>query len=607
MGIFCLENKSKKKEYYELMGKHLKQNFDLNFEVNIETALFRKYFTQLKGDYECMENTNYSWISYLLEKLNDDRGIIIIDKSNWKQLLYDYIEGNNFFTQYLFQNEIFYTELILNHPFIKGNKEHGKHFLESEPLIFSLGMNELKTYASDNDSSQAFKTYGEGSMRFSFNSCSSSDDGKDNSLNYNLTMNMSETESIINNSEYVSKYNSYIFKKYMKIIREQLQKKEHPINVIINRFIECFKSHLMLNIDSIKNEQLNSKKRYDKGLVIVKEIQDFIETMQVALKLFYAKSIKFKYFADEKDEIINLISYLLFNNKSFYDLIYDLFKYMNNEKISELESKLVQSKNINPKDCGVHPKFCLNEDSEKFWKEYKNKPSRKTENSDKNSTEEDTSIKQKKSLKNCVTKVSKEILSEAGDDKTSYTRTPSIKNMISTSKNSIINDENFINFETQDLDRTYEGKQNIKEKLLEDLENSILPILPKIPKDNEIVLPNEPYSLAITYLKRINSYKTPLEKLTMISYISVIIMDSVDKYWENRNEEMPPNFLNLDADEIMSIYLYILYKIDFPEIVIHLEFIKHFTTSVTKQSIYGYYYSTIEGCLRYLQQTEIKK
>ena len=280
---------------------------------------------------------------------------------------------------------------------------------------------------------------------------------------------------------------------------------------------------------------------------------------------------------------------------------------MNQEKISELESKLVQSKNINPKDCGVHPKFCLNEDSEKFWKECKNKPSRKTENSDKNSTEEDTSIKQKKTLKNCVTKVSKEILSEAGDDKTSYTRTPSIKNMISTSKNSIINDENFINFETQDLDRTYEGKQNIKEKLLEDLENSILPILPKIPKDNEIVLPNEPYSLAITYLKRINSYKTPLEKLTMISYISVIIMDSVDKYWENRNEEMPPNFLNLDADEIMSIYLYILYKIDFPEIVIHLEFIKHFTTSVTKQSIYGYYYSTIEGCLRYLQQTEIKK
>ena len=280
---------------------------------------------------------------------------------------------------------------------------------------------------------------------------------------------------------------------------------------------------------------------------------------------------------------------------------------MNQEKISELESKLVQSKNITPKDCGVHPKFCLNEDSEKFWKEYKNKPSRKTENSDKNSTEEDTSIKQKKTLKNCVTKVSKEILSEAGDDKISYTRTPSIKNMISTSKNSIINDENFINFETQDLDRTYEGKQNIKEKLLEDLENSILPILPKIPKDNEIVLPNEPYSLAITYLKRINSYKTPLEKLTMISYISVIIMDSVDKYWENRNEEMPPNFLNLDADEIMSIYLYILYKIDFPEIVIHLEFIKHFTTSVTKQSIYGYYYSTIEGCLRYLQQTEIKK
>jgi len=93
--------------------------------------------------------------------------------------------------------------------------------------------------------------------------------------------------------------------------------------------------------------------------------------MQVTLKLFYTKSINFKIFADEKDEIINLISYILFNKKKFYKQLLDLFSYMNIEKKQKLGLKLKNSDDITPRKVGIGAKFCLDSVSEEYWKEYK--------------------------------------------------------------------------------------------------------------------------------------------------------------------------------------------------------------------------------------------
>jgi len=40
------------------------------------------------------------------------------------------------------------------------------------------------------------------------------------------------------------------------------------------------------------------------------KLQDFIDIIAVALKLFYMKSINYDYFEYEKDEFINLICYI---------------------------------------------------------------------------------------------------------------------------------------------------------------------------------------------------------------------------------------------------------------------------------------------------------
>ena len=605
MGISYLIDKSDKKKYYQLLRKNLRTNYENYLNYNLEYVLVRKSFTRIHPQFELLKNSisSYSWLSYLLEQLIDDKNSL---RRDWKQFLFEDIQQKLFLNQYEFQNDIYFEELSINKPKYKKNKQ-GEHFLESEPIVFTMNADELKNY-KENKNIFDIDTRLTENLNFSFNSGYREDDSE--GFLYNYTMDYDDNSSRINSPEYKMKYNSYILKKYIKIIRKHIEKKDHPIQVIIDQFIFFFGSFLKLNIDFCKNNQNDEKICSEKVLEVVKEIQNFIEIMQVTLKLFYAKSINFKIFVDEKDEIINLISYILFNKKKFYKQLLDLFSYMNNEKKEKLKLKLENSDNITPSKAGIGAKFRLDSDSEEYWKEYKNKSKDKNENSDKTSTEDETASKQRKEeLKHCIHESKEELLSKNEPDSMSYTNRQSFSKDIKSGKNNIIIDlEKSCNFEKNDFDKTYSQhfNINIKEKLENDLKGSIITNLPKEPNENEIISPDKPYSLAINYLKQITNYKVPLEKLIIISYLSELIIKSVDKYWEKRKEEMPPNFLNLDADEIMSIYLYVIYKANLITIVDQIEFIKHFTTSITKQSIFGYYYSTFEGCLRYLQKSEEK-
>ena len=368
-----------------------------------------------------------------------------------------------------------------------------------------------------------------------------------------------------------------------------------------------FENYLKLIFDFCQNNEDNEKLCYDKGLEAVNEIQNFIEIMQVALKLFYSKSINFKNFSIEKDEIINLISYILFNKKNFYNLVLLLFSEMNAKKMEKFELKLKSNENITPREIGIKPKFCLDKESEEFWEDYKNK----RKDSDKNSSTEENTTKKKEELKHYIDNSKSELLSELEKDEPdiiSDNKSIIGRKTLNTQKNIIWNNNESFNDSinnNNDLDKTFDLKAssiNIKEKLLNNLNDIILPKLPEIPNINEVIIKDEPYSLAIKYLRQIYSYKVPLEKLIIISYLSILITQSVENYWSNINEDIPSNFLNLDADEIMSIYLYIIYKLDSSSILAHLEIIKHFTTNYTKQTVLGYYYSTFEGCLRYILQ-----
>ena len=603
MGIPCLRDKSEKKIYYELLRENLKKNLEKNYQYNKEYSLVRKKFTQSKIEYEFIENINFTWISYILYKLNENNNNNLTQ--NWKNLLIIKIQKKNFFEQYKYQNELLFQEILLNKPKNQKNKKE-EHFLKGEPIVFPFDVEELRTYSGDSNSWMTNKMF-KNNSNFSFNTSMRDDDNQE--LLYSYTINFDDNENEVSKKdlEFISKYQSYILKKYIKIIRKHIEKEEHPIHIIIDLFIKYFENYLKLIIDFCKNNKNDEKLCYNKGLEAVNEIQNFIEIMQVALKLFYSKSINFKNFSIEKDEIINLISYILFNKKNFYNLVLLLFSEMNAKKIEKLELKLKSNENITPREIGIKPKFCLDKESEEFWEDYKNK----RKDSDKNSSTEENTSKKKEELKHYIDNSKSELISELEkDDQDIISDNKSIigRKTVNMQKNIIWNNNESFNDSinnNNDLDKTFDLKAssiNIKEKLLNNLNDIILPKLPEIPNINEIIIKDEPYSLAIKYLRQIYSYKVPLEKLIIISYLSILITQSVENYWSNINEDIPSNFLNLDADEIMSIYLYIIYKLDSSSILAHLEIIKHFTTNYTKQTVLGYYYSTFEGCLRYILQ-----
>ena len=584
----------------------MKLLYESNFENNIEYILKKKKFDSKREYIENVNNSDNLWKTYLLDKINEE--ILDFKIKNWKVELFEFVKETKFYNQYIFQNWIFFQErFLLNKPKTKNKKDNEEiefHFLDTEPIFSPLDLDELKSF-SKTGSSYSSKKFGETTSYFGVNSTIKENETRE--LTISLTMESIKDGN--NNPEYIAKYNSYVLKKYLKIIREHLEKESHPLRQIIKKFIKLIEIQIRIIIATIKENEDDPKKCYHLGLDIVNEIRNFIEVMQVTLKLFYSKSINYKYFKEEKDEIINLLSYIIFKDKNFYRQLKNLFSYMNSQKTKILEKKFKKSKEITPKELGVHPKFCLDKTTDEFWEEYKKKKINSSGNSseksfDKKSTGEDMIIlNRRKELKKCIEDSASEIFTEDNKQKLDVYRSWTYVNKggdVDTNDDDI------------DFDRSI-GKIkriNVKEKLLNDFEKTYLPkfpdIIPSRDSSNSLIQ-NEPYYMALYYLSQIDNYQVPLEKLIIISFLSVIIVESVDKFWDGKNADLPPDFLTISADDIMTIYLYIIYKLGYTSIAVQMEFIKYFTTTITKQSIFGYYYSTFEGCIRFLEQEDKNK
>ena len=389
----------------------------------------------------------------------------------------------------------------------------------------------------------------------------------------------------------------------------------------------------------------NNKECMKKRREIIKEIQNFIEIKQVVLKLFYSKSINYKYFIDEKDEIINLLSYILFNIQKIYKYVSKIFYFMNYEKIEKLELQFQKIGELTPKDIGINPKFCLDKETDEYMKQFMNiKNNKKINNDNKknkvsnniiNNNEGNNKGEEKIIKSNRVSRLveffesnnKKDEEENIIDDNNIINEKITFNNLdkemqenisINTEKsktkkyNKSYKNLNYFELNEEENSKTtfkledfrnniesYQDKMNIKELLINNIENECFPSLPKLPSvTNE--QQKEPYLAAINYLKQIDAYKVPLEKLIVIALISVIITDCIDKYWGLLKNDLSTKFLNIDADELMSIYLYIIYKMKMPSLFIHLDFIKYFTTPVSKQSMIGYYFTALEGCLNFI-------
>ena len=569
-----------KKSYYELLRKNMKKSYDLieTNEFNQEFSFKISQFNSTKKRtkiFDILIGETFDWKFYLLNKLEKKLNAI----GNWENELNTFIEteftDKKTYENYFLENEIFLNQFYLrNNPQQALNDSKGLH----EPLLTLLfDTNEIETYFNEiSKLPDRLRTFTNGKLRNSEKSFLS--------------------ENILDEKNQ-NKYYSYQVRKHIDLIRRQLDNPKHPIYIIIKKFSEIYFNYLNKCYDKVKNNEDINKKTKDS---VIKDIQDFIDIIAIALKLFYMKSINYDYFEHEKDEFINLVCQILFNQKNFEKELFKFFELSNKEKQSQFKQKKKVLGDITPKDVGISIKFRLDKETENF---------KKNNNYGNESIKEETGIvKYFKDLDIEVEeKLRRSFRIEVGELEmvSSFNDQRKMNLFISDRSRAESIDKNII-YKPKKKNNKRESTESISsyKEFSEKYNNSSFfsEFDIKIEKDDI----HNPYGKAIEFIELIKYYKTPLEKLTIIALESALITTSVNSFWKEQ-KNLPNNFLRIDADELLSIYLYIICKMNTDTIFTQLDYIQNFIGLASKQSLVGYFYTTVEGCIKFLISAKSKE
>jgi len=613
-----------KTSYYKLVKKNLKKSFD-----NIITSEFNKYYSiQLKKfednkkkKNDADEENNINWKGYLLDKL------FVKKTTSWKYHLYNYILNdqdivNSNYNIYFFENRIFTEQFfLLSFPQLYYRDSKRKE----DPVIFLFSQDELKSYYSNSNKISKSRKNTHNEIELSTISLNSKDDDiedKDkDKIEEDKYLNIGDSQTLMNgefsidfdnleDERVLFKYNTFKIREQINLIRKQIEAKEHPINKIIKKFSEFYTYKIKKEIEN-ENIQNNISKIESVKKEIIKDIQEFIEIISVSLKLFYSKTINYEFFKSERDEFLNLICYILFKEKEFYNNVFELFNLSNMKKIENFQNKKEELKEVTPKDAGISIQFRLNEETNQL----RNSNFDISDNS-KSKVFIEFLTAMDLSRERYYSSISKEEANIEND--ISHNRTSSF--LVGSKAPSIktINDNKLkVKKERKKSIKSYKDFSEAYNNQSISLQDKIEINLRENPSNLEIISVNEfqsklnnkiikPYGEAIEYIQTIKDYNTPLDKLTIIALTSVLITKCIDKFWKGKKITQK-KFLNVNADELMSIYLYIIYNMNLYSIYTQLDFIRYFTGSITKQSIIGYYYTTIEGSLAFIMSAKTKE
>ena len=491
-------------------------------------------------------------------------------------------------------------------------------------------------------------------------------------------------------------------KEYIKNFKEHILNNDHPINIVAQLFESVWVDYAKSRLEFMKNnygEPNNiNKKEIDKEIAdLTYQFQRFMIKLQVCLKLFYSRTINYSFFNEEKDELINLTTTLVFRTGHIYEVMFSLYSYSLSQEITEMSIKYQKLRLIKPEDLGILPQFCLNGETlnmqEEILQNYLKEitEDEKKGNLDLNKGLVEIDIREKKlesrnvkimlgiikERKNRLPKPGQRNLDDlevnlnfeednSDDDNLNINNVGKNDSMLIESNNILISSIlpksdpesinpsanvsvdnatffkrpgfNFNNESKEFLISTNTNKnQNLNKKqekndflfskkigteytedtndpntfIIRDAnveKKNIVPFMPEkilgrvsYMRQNKGDFLNDPYDTAIGLLKQIEKYKTPFEKMMIIANISNEITDCINDFWQEMEQYIKKDFLSIEAEQIMTIFIYVIIKSGISNIFVHCKLIKLFTTCTTKSSMIGYYYSTVEASIMYIK------
>eukprot|EP00826_Nyctotherus_ovalis_P012642 TRINITY_DN1335_c0_g2_i11.p1 TRINITY_DN1335_c0_g2~~TRINITY_DN1335_c0_g2_i11.p1 ORF type:complete len:454 (+),score=69.54 TRINITY_DN1335_c0_g2_i11:206-1567(+) len=127
-----------------------------------------------------------------------------------------------------------------------------------------------------------------------------------------------------------------------------------------------------------------------------------------------------------------------------------------------------------------------------------------------------------------------------------------------------------------------------KLQLATNINNDILPAEDK----------DEPYESARRWLRRVVWTESAWKKLKLISHLNEVICECVDQFW--KGTKVDAKKLRIDADQYMSIMVYIILKANTKNLYSHVRMAVDLTLYDLKQSYNNYCLTTFQACFSHL-------
>ena len=487
-------------------------------------------------------------------------------------------------------------------------------------------------------------------------------------------------------------------KRYIMNFKEHILNKDHPINIVAQIFESVWVDYVnkKMQIMEQKYPETTEENKYniEKDIAeLTYQFQRFVIKLQICLKLFYSRTINYSFFNEEKDELINLITTLIFRTGKIYETMFSLYRFSLRREIHDMTIKYEKLKKITPEDLGVARQFCLDKTTLEMQEEILQNELKKCENegevekekgNENNKGAYEINLSENKMEKRKITTLIKIV-----EDKKRRIPKPGQRNMEDLKVNLDFDDDNsdsdkmninrndsvFIdnnniigsilpklgendiyassvnvsvdnitlhkgNFNINDPDEDLLTSNNIintnenKDKnnpqnylfgkksggsqdeydsnvIVRDsnaVQKNIVPFIPEkfigrvsyMRKNNDDFI-SYPYETAIQLLKQIRKYKTPFEKMMIIASISNEITDCINDFWGQMESYIKKDLLGIEAEQIVTIFIYIIIQSGIIDIFVHCKMIQFFTTCTTKSSTIGYYYSTVEASITFIR------
>ena len=598
--------------YFSRVNKLLRKYYINNFynDDNLKNSLELKSFKSNPSNANNIRNL--TWLEYITDYIYD---VQVKSHFSWCNELLNFIDDQSFLSESKYDSIFFYNEFLL--------KTIPETLVDQKDIDNDENVIEIDKIENTYNSKKAI-----------------------NLEELDITANLGGSYLDLNTDDLVPddptvqyQKKRKVVKKYIKIFKEHIYKNnEHPIMCIITAFNRIFCKYINNYLKTLDNQlkqfQLSAEE-YNNNLTkfeeeITTNLQNFMIHMHCTTKLFYSTVIDFGPFQLEKDDLLNMLITLFFKTGNLYETIYELYNRAFSKEIQDLQDKLIKLKNVKPKSLGVQVKFCLDDDTlelqkkilkekreEKDKKEMEQKEAEKKET--KNEEKKEEKINNNLAQNMLKTKENELDLIKEGEEEEKEDDDNENNNLINTSQNK---DGSYLLEKINSLDDSKVDNDNIpiyagfsqirntinsfnnKKFLFPKLHNKLRDTI-AIKNDfiNEAKVVGKlpvPYLSAIKLFSNLKKYKAPFEKIVIIAAISDQITESATTFWSEMEKYIKKDFLSIEADEIMAIFLFIVIRCQMPEIIIFSKMITNFTTPNTKSFSISYNFTLLEASMEYI-------